>query len=418
MKVMKKIKYAISHKKITVSLIAAAIIAGCTSIAAAASDPVKSQGNIIFTNGTEEQADDVRFYAGDIQYLNQLVEEQISAVTEGKGKLAGTIKIKETAETVSSASTFQELSDSIAGIGKKGTVTAADVLNGKTFYNGSGYASGTMPPIGTVNVTLKAGEAYNIPQGYHEQAGKVSAASMTSQTPGTATAGNISGGKTAWVNGALLTGTMKDNGTPSTTLNAGAGYDITAGYYQGGRIMARDLASQTVGNATADNISAGKTAWVNGAMVTGNGKDNNDRYEEGKNDGSINDLDVIIGNDGVIELGKRNSHRDEDKAKLPFQINLSSYYDYQGLTTDSFVIEIIEMQFGVYHAGSQTEYYVDGAGCEIRKVYREYDPMTGILKINPNMSKTTYSDGKWPDRNCNLGSANVQYFKAKIYLVK
>ena len=34
--------------------------------------------------------------------------------------------------------------------------------------------------------------------------------------------------------------------------------------------------------ATADNISEGKTAWVNGILITGNGKDNNSYYDDGK----------------------------------------------------------------------------------------------------------------------------------------
>ena len=34
--------------------------------------------------------------------------------------------------------------------------------------------------------------------------------------------------------------------------------------------------------ATADNISKGKTAWVNGTLITGNGKDNNSYYDDGK----------------------------------------------------------------------------------------------------------------------------------------
>lgn len=128
----------------------------------------------------------------------------------------------------------------------------------------------------------------------------------------------------------------------------------------------------------------------------------------------VNVLDDIIGNDGFIELGRKNSH--ENGAAFPFQINLVSYPGYQNLTADNFIFEVIDIQFGVYHSGNQTEYYVSGAGCSVNKVYREYDASTGILTINPNRSKGTYNDGTYPDRNCNLGSAGVQYFKAKVYL--
>lgn len=128
----------------------------------------------------------------------------------------------------------------------------------------------------------------------------------------------------------------------------------------------------------------------------------------------INGLDDIIGNNGFIELGRKNSH--ENGPSFPFQINLSQYPGYQNLTVDNFIFEVIDIQFGVYHSGSQTEYYVSGAGCSVSNVYREYDASTGILTINPNRSKGTYNDGTYPDRNCNLGSAGVQYFKAKLYL--
>lgn len=79
---------------------------------------------------------------------------------------------------------------------------------------------------------------------------------------------------TAYKDGKLITGTMANNGQLSETLSAGESYTIPVGYTEGGTITATDLASQTQGNATADNISKGKTAWVNGEFITGNGADN------------------------------------------------------------------------------------------------------------------------------------------------
>ena len=81
-------------------------------------------------------------------------------------------------------------------------------------------------------------------------------------------------GKKAWVNGNQITGTMVNRGTVNQTLKAGESYAIPEGYHDGkGVISSESLASQTQGTATADNISNGMTAWVNGNLITGNGKD-------------------------------------------------------------------------------------------------------------------------------------------------
>jgi len=76
---------------------------------------------------------------------------------------------------------------------------------------------------------------------------------------------------TAYKNGQLITGTMANNGAVTKTLNAGASYTIPAGYHNGnGKVTANSLASQTQATATASDILSGKTAWVNGKLVTGN----------------------------------------------------------------------------------------------------------------------------------------------------
>ena len=70
--------------------------------------------------------------------------------------------------------------------------------------------------------------------------------------------------------GIKLTGIMEDNGAVSQTLNAGGSYTIPAGYHNGsGKVTGNSLASQTSANAAAGDIASGKTAWVNGAKVTG-----------------------------------------------------------------------------------------------------------------------------------------------------
>lgn len=73
-------------------------------------------------------------------------------------------------------------------------------------------------------------------------------------------------------NGAILAGSMPNNGAVSRSLNAGGSYTIPAGYHNGlGKVTGNSLASQTSATAVAADIKSGKTAWVNGAKVTGTG---------------------------------------------------------------------------------------------------------------------------------------------------
>lgn len=89
----------------------------------------------------------------------------------------------------------------------------------------------------------------------------------------TAAPGELLVGKTAYVNEQKITGTMADNGAVSQNLNAGGSYTIPAGYHNGqGKVNANSLASQTSGTAAAVDIASGKTAYVNGEKITGEGE--------------------------------------------------------------------------------------------------------------------------------------------------
>ncbi len=129
----------------------------------------------------------------------------------------------------------------------------------------------------------------------------------------------------------------------------------------------------------------------------------------------INVLDDIIGNGGIIELGTRNS---KNAITTPYEINISQYWNYRALNAENFVVEVLDMQFCVYHNPSsiieqQTEYYVNGAGVYMLKPSVTYNANTGVIQIIPQ--RGTYNDGTY-DRECNLDANEVSYFKAKIYL--
>lgn len=150
------------------------------------------------------------------------------------------------------------------------TATAEDILIGKRAYVKGKEVNGTMVDRGEVGKSLNAGESYTIPAGYHNGSGKVTANGLASQTSATATAGDVLTDKTAYVNGTKITGSMTNNGAVSKSLNAGGSYAIPAGYHNGsGKVTANSLASQTSATAAAGDILSGKTAYVNGNKVTG-----------------------------------------------------------------------------------------------------------------------------------------------------
>ena len=153
------------------------------------------------------------------------------------------------------------------------TAGAADTLTGKVLVTADGkVTTGTMPNNGAVSKTLDANTpSYTIPKGYHSGAGKVSVAVETKTVTPTkaaqdivpstgkvltkvsvaaipdafadtsgadALAANILDGKTAFVNGLKVTGSMPDNGSATATMDGLTTTSVTipAGYTAGGTV--------------------------------------------------------------------------------------------------------------------------------------------------------------------------------------
>ena len=157
-----------------------------------------------------------------------------------------------------------------------GTATAAQILTGRTAYVAGEKVTGTMPnnsPAATVLDTETA--SYKIPAGYHDGTGSVSLSLETkSATPtkaqqtiepsdgkvlsavtveaipaqyvdtssGTAAAGDILTGKTAFVNGSAVAGSMPNNGATNLTIDGmqATSVSVPAGYTTGGTVSLTD----------------------------------------------------------------------------------------------------------------------------------------------------------------------------------
>ena len=148
--------------------------------------------------------------------------------------------------------------------------TPEDILSGKKAWVDGNQITGTMVNRGTVNQTLKAGGSYTIPEGYHNGSGKITAASLASQTPGNATVSQILSGRTAWVNGNKITGSMPNRGNLNWKPSNGTTYTVPAGYYSGGTLDSRDAYNAGYNNgynAKADS----DLVYINSVVKTSGG---------------------------------------------------------------------------------------------------------------------------------------------------
>lgn len=138
-------------------------------------------------------------------------------------------------------------------------------------YDGAGYYDATSSICGNIGnlnpANIKAGVQIGRSELHGADATNTITGTFTADA--TATADKIVSGETAYVNGNKVTGTLSINGSPTTTLDCGDIYNLSAGYYSEGTITVHDLASQTQGDAVAGDIAKGKKAWVNGIEITG-----------------------------------------------------------------------------------------------------------------------------------------------------
>lgn len=182
------------------------------------------------------------------------------------------------------------------------SATDEDVLSPYTFIGASKEkSSGGMKNNGSTKALIKCGEEFVIPLGYHDGTGIVRVSTLGDQTDdANVTPGRMLKGKTAWVNGVMVTGEIENiedaystdnityvNGIFSAHINSGA-YLMGSNsvYTSGARIasvigLTADMIAtgsisfgisgsfDSTGTITEADVLKGKTAYSKGKKIVG-----------------------------------------------------------------------------------------------------------------------------------------------------
>ena len=229
----------------------------------------KRTGTLSFSSASGTKASDVK--KGDIFY------------TDIHTPLVGTLEFTGNAQPseVEKNKTFynNDLHAKRTGILEfTGNSVASDVEKGKTFYNNNlrNKITGTLEFTGNaVASQVESGYTFYNNDLHTKVTGTLNW--NTATTSGSATTTQVLSGKTYYTNNLRnkITGTMRNNGAISVNLNSGGSYTIPSGYHNGsGKVNENSPYTQTAissSGAGAAQIWAGKTAYVNGNIITGTG---------------------------------------------------------------------------------------------------------------------------------------------------
>lgn len=145
---------------------------------------------------------------------------------------------------------------------------SSDIISGKFAWVNGSKIRGNIPTFSDKTINLSSGQQESLADGYYKNC-KVTGSVLAQETTGTAIDSDILSGKTAWVNGEQITGSMSKSIPINIKIGPGEAYNLDPAYYPGGKITSETINEATPGNAIGDDILLGKTAWVNGNKITG-----------------------------------------------------------------------------------------------------------------------------------------------------
>ena len=210
-----------------------------------------------------------------------------------------------------------------------------------------------------------------------------------------ASAGEIASGKEVIdQNGAVMTGTMPSNPAISETLEAGESYQVPAGYTPGGTVQAASLASQTPGTATQDDIIQGQTAWVNGVQVTGALEPGSDTSDATATTADILAPQTAYVATGKVE-GTMPTRTADDVTIQNTTINVASGYYAPNTTKEIQTVEQATPSISVSAGGLITATSEQTAGfvAEGTKSATQQLPVQGAQTITPGTTQQTINSG-------------------------
>ena len=120
--------------------------------------------------------------------------------------------------------------------------------------------------------------------------------------------------------------------------------------------------------ATADNISEGKTAWVNGELITGTGKDNETNYNDGSKNAKLK----------KVKIGSCTSTK---------TFTITDYSGWESFTIDNFAIEIVDAHGSIWYSGRADS---GSVGSGTLKFSKAYNNTTGTLTVTASGNTTLY----------------------------
>ena len=120
--------------------------------------------------------------------------------------------------------------------------------------------------------------------------------------------------------------------------------------------------------ATADNISEGKTAWVNGELITGTGKDNETNYNDGSKNAKLK----------KVKIGSCTSTK---------TFTITDYSGWESFTVDNFAIEIVDAHGSIWYSSRADS---GSVGSGTLKFSKTYDNTTGTLTVTASGNTTLY----------------------------